>query len=116
MYHTGDYKVTIADKKSNMNKRINQRRPYSGEIFFVGKNGFNEGRLKDFSRSGLFINSKARLSVGEVITMALPFVSGKRTKCKGQIMRSTKDGIGIELFRDRSLAKTIIKKRGVDAK
>ncbi len=47
--------MTIADKKSNMDKRINQRRPYSGEIFFVGKNGFNEGWLKDFSRSGLFI-------------------------------------------------------------
>jgi len=95
-------------------KRINQRSPYSGHIFFVAKNGFNEGRLKNFSRSGLFINSKARLSVGEVITMALPFLSGKKVKCKGQIMRSTTEGFGIELFRNRSFAEVIIKKRGVD--
>ena len=97
-------------------KRINPRKSYSGHIFFTATNGFNEGRLKDFSRSGLFINSKARLSVGEVITMALPFLSGKKVKCKGQIMRSTKEGFGIEIFRDRSFESVIIKKRGVDIK
>ena len=74
----GEYKVTIAAKKSNMDKRINQRKPYSGDIFFVGKNGFNEGWLKDFSRSGLFIFTKARLSVGEIITIALPFLKNKK--------------------------------------
>ena len=95
--------MTIADKKNNMNKRINQRRPYSGEIFFVGKNGFNEGWLKDFSRSGLFINTKARLSAGEIITIALPFLKNKKVKCKGQILRCTKEGYGIELFGNRSV-------------
>jgi hypothetical protein len=48
--------------------------------------------------------------------MALPFLSGKKVKCKGQIMRSTKEGFGIELFRNRSFAEVIIKKRGVDVK
>ena len=96
--------MAIADKKSNIDKRINQRRPYSGHIFFVGKNGFNEGILKDFSRSGLFIFTKARLSVGEIITIALPFLKGKKVKCKGQILRRTKEGFGIELFRKRSAA------------
>jgi hypothetical protein len=47
-----------------MDKRINQRKPYSGDIFFVAKNGFNEGRLKNFSRSGLFIYSKAKFCGG----------------------------------------------------
>ncbi len=101
--------------KSKRDMRINQRKPYSGHIFFVAKNGFNEGRLKDFSRSGLFINSKARLSVGDIITMALPFLNGNKVKCKGQIMRYTKEGFGIELFRNRSFENVIIRKRGVDA-
>ena len=101
--------------KSKRDMRINQRKPYSGQIFFVAKNGFNEGRLKDFSRSGLFINSKARLSVGDIITMALPFLKGNRVKCKGQVMRRTKEGFGIEIFRNRSFENVIIKKRGVDA-
>jgi len=103
MYHSGEFEMTIADKKNNMNKRINQRRPYSGEIFFVGENGFNEGWLRDFSRSGLFIITKARLSAGEIITIALPFLKNKKVKCKGQILRCTKEGFGIELFRNRSV-------------
>ena len=101
--------------KSKRDMRINQRKAYSGHIFFVAKNGFNEGRLKDFSRSGLFINSNARLSVGDIITMALPFLNGNKVKCKGQIMRHTQEGFGIELFRNRSFANVIIRKRGVDA-
>jgi len=101
--------------KSKRDMRINQRKAYSGHIFFVAKNGFNEGRLRDFSRSGLFINSKARLSVGDIITMALPFLKGNKVKCKGQVMRRTKEGFGIELFRNRSFDNVIIKKRGIDA-
>jgi len=95
--------MTIADKKSNTDQRINQRRPYSGDIFFVSKNGFNEGRLKDYSKSGLFIITKARLSVGEIITVAIPYANDKRIKCKGQIMRRDRDGFGIDLFRNRSV-------------
>jgi hypothetical protein len=101
--------------KSKRDVRVNQRKSYSGHIFFVAKNGFNEGRLRDFSRSGLFINSKACLSVGDIITMALPFLKGNKVKCKGQIMRRTKEGFGIEIFRNRSFANVIIRKRGVDA-
>ena len=101
--------------KNKRDMRINQRKAYSGHIFFVAKNGFNEGRLKDFSRSGLFINSKARLSVGDIITTALPFLNGNKVKCKGQIMWRTKEGFGIELFRNRSFENVIIRKRGVDA-
>ena len=58
---------------SNRNMRINQRKAYSGHILFVAKNGFNEGRLKDFSRSGLFIITKARLTVGDIITIAIQY-------------------------------------------
>ena len=94
--------MRITNRKSKIDKRINQRKPYSGHIFFVGKNGFNEGWLTDFSRSGLFIITKARLSAGEIITIALPFLKNKKVKCRGQILRRTKKGFGIELFRKRS--------------
>jgi flagellar basal body L-ring protein FlgH len=91
-----------------MDKRINQRKPYSGHILFVAKNGFNEGRLKDYSRSGLFIITKARLSVGEIITIAIPFVDNKDIKVRGQILRRNKDGFGIELFKNRNAVNTKI--------
>ena len=93
--------MQVTSRQSKMDKRINQRKPYSGHILFAAKNGFNEGRLKDFSRSGLFISSKARLSVGDIIIMALPFLKGKKVKCKGQVMWFTKEGFGVELFKNR---------------
>jgi flagellar basal body L-ring protein FlgH len=104
MYRRGEYKMTIANKKITMDKRINERRPYSGHIFFTAKNGFNEGRLKDYSKSGLFIITKAHLSLGEIITVAIPYANDKRIKCKGQIMRRDRDGFGIDLFRKRQAA------------
>ena len=100
--------MTIADKKNNMNKRINQRKTYSGHIFFVGKNGFSEGWLRDFSRSGLFIITKARLCVGEIITIAIPFVDNKDIKVMGQILWRNKDGFGIEFFKNRRAVNTKI--------
>ena len=104
--------MRIFNRKSQMNKRINQRKPYSGDIFFVAKNGFNEGRLKDFSYYGLFIISKARLPVGEVIIIALPHLKNTKIKVRGQILRRTKEGFGVELFRNRSLVDgKIVKKK-----
>jgi hypothetical protein len=103
MCHRGKYEIKMINKNTKKDKRINQRKPYSGHIFFVGRNGFNEGRLKDFSRSGLFIITKARLSAGEIITIALPFLKNKKIKCRGQILRRTKEGFGIELFRNRKV-------------
>ena len=96
--------MAIANRKSNMDERIHERRPYSGPIFLLSKDGFTEGRLKDYSRSGLFIITKTRLSIGEIITLAIPHANDKLIKCRGQILRQDKDGYGIELFRNRSEA------------
>ena len=88
--------------KSKRDKRISPRKAYSGHILFVTNNGFNEGRLKDYSRSGLFIITKTHLKVGEIITVAIPYANDKQIKCKGQIMRRDRDGFGIDLFSNRS--------------
>ena len=88
--------------KAATEKRIKSRKSYSGHIFFAAKNGFYEGRLKNFSRHGLFIETKASLSVGEIITIDLPHVNGTNTKCKGQVIWRNNEGCGIEFFRKRS--------------
>ena len=94
--------MKIANEENSFDKRINPRKLYSGKIFFTSKNGFYEGRLKNYSRSGLFIETTACLSVGEIITIALPHLNGKNIKCKGQIIRRNREAYGIELFRKRS--------------
>ncbi|MGD8649423.1 MAG: PilZ domain-containing protein, partial [Desulfobacterales bacterium] len=55
-------------------------------------------------RSGLFIITKTRLSIGEIITVAIPYENDKLIKCRGKIIRKDKDGFGIELIRKRSKA------------
>lgn len=96
-----EYEIVIAYSKSNLDERIHERRPYSGPIFFVAKDGFTEGRLKNYSKSGLLIITKNRLCIGEVITVAIPLANDELIKCRGQILRQDKDGYGIELLRSR---------------
>jgi len=95
--------MRIANRKIKINKRFNQRKPYSGHIFFVSKNGFNEGRLENYSPSGLFIRTKATLSIGEIVTIALPYLKTKQAKFQGQVLWRNHEGVGIELFKKRSV-------------
>ena len=71
----------VTGNKNVLDMRTKPRKSYSGKIFFITKNGFNEGRLKNFSRYGLFIETKEDLSVGEIITVALPHIEGRDLKC-----------------------------------
>jgi hypothetical protein len=95
--------MKILNSKNNIDKRMKLRKPYPSHIFFFAKSGFAEGRLKNYSRSGLFIESKVSVSVGEIITIALPYLNGKNTKCRGQVMWRNREGFGIELFKRRSV-------------
>ena len=102
--------MKILNSQKNIDKRMKLRKPYPSHIFFFAKSGFAEGRLRDYSRSGLFIESKVSVSVGEIITIALPYLNGKHTKCRGQVMWRNKEGFGIELFKKRSaMALKVIK-------
>ena len=60
-----------------LKKRIDKRIPCSGHIFFSGKRGFFEGELKNYSKNGLFIKTDEDLTLGEFITVALPYVVKK---------------------------------------
>ena len=61
--------MPVTSNKNRLDKRAKQRKPYSGSIFFTTKNGFHQGRLKNFSRYGLFIDTTENLAVGEIITI-----------------------------------------------
>ena len=94
--------MKILNSKKNIDKRMKLRKSYPSHIFFFAKSGFAEGRLKNYSRSGLFIESTVSVSVGEIITIALPYLNGKNTKCRGQVIWRNREGFGIELFKRRS--------------
>lgn len=94
--------MKVLKRERIFEKRMKQRKLHSGHIFFAAKSGFYEGKLKDYSRNGLFVETRTLLSVGEVITIALPYMNSKNIICKGQITWSNEKGMGIELLRRSS--------------
>jgi hypothetical protein len=74
----------------------------SEDIFFATKTRLYEGKLVDYSRNGLFIKTKATLSIGETITVVDPHPGGNNSKRKGQILWKNAEGFGVELYRQRN--------------
>jgi hypothetical protein len=54
----------------------------------------HEGLLKNFSRSGFFIESGTSVQVGDRVTIALPHFDDKRS---GRIMWRSQSGFGVSL-------------------
>ena len=92
-------KISRIDKK--FERRKAQRHPCSEVIFFVTGKGFHEGQCKDYSHGGLFIKTSEVLSVGEVITIAIPFSDRMDDKRKAQIMWKNTEGFGVAMFEKR---------------
>ena len=90
------------DTKKAINRRTVPRISYSGFVFFSTKRGFFEGELTNYSKHGLFIKTQEDLSVGEIITVALPYVEHEEIKFQAQILRQNNEGYGLELFKERN--------------
>ena len=80
-------------------RRIEKRYACSELIFFATRSRLYEGRLKDYSRSGLFIKTKEIIPIGEVITVVDPQPTGMNQKRHGHIIWRNNEGLGIELYR-----------------
>ena len=80
-------------------RRIEKRYACSELIFFATRNRFYEGRLKDYSRNGLFIKTKEIMPIGEVITVVDPHPTGMNRKRHGQIIWRNNEGFGVEFYR-----------------
>jgi hypothetical protein len=83
----------------HIERRIEKRYASSDLIFFATRSRLYEGRLKDYSRSGLFIKTKEVMPIGELITVVDPHPAGMNQKCQGQILWRNNEGFGVALFR-----------------
>ena len=88
------YELKALKLSRNTDRRREPRRTYAGYIFFATRNGVCEGILKNFSRTGLYIESTAQVAVGDPITIALPKFDDKRP---GEIVWHNADGFGVRL-------------------
>ena len=94
--------MNTALKMEKSERRKDPRHRFSRYIFYATDNSFHEGKLRDYSRSGLFIESGSPLAVGEIITVALPYTEDINDKRKGQVVRQNDAGFGVEFFKDPS--------------
>ena len=88
--------------KKVADKRSATRIPYLGNIIFTTKNGLCEGELKNYSKNGLFIKTQEVLTLGDFITVALPYVEDEQIKFQAQILWRNSEGYGVELVRKRN--------------
>jgi hypothetical protein len=100
--------------KKVFDKRLDPRIPYSGHIFFTAESGFFEGELTNYSIHGLFVKTQEDLTLGEIITVSLPYVEKKQTKFQAQILWRNNEGYGLEIFRKRN--DTNLQLRKIEAK
>ena len=91
--------MTASSAKLFFNKRKEPRKSYSGLIsFFYRKNLFT-GQLKNYSPSGLFIESENFFVEGEMITVKLPVSEFKNHKQSGRIVWTNDSGCGVQLLK-----------------
>ena len=84
----------------NLGERDINRKPYENTIHFTIKDKSYTGVSQDISSGGMFIKTDEPFSVGQVMTLTIPFPKQhKQIKIPAEIVRSTPDGIGIEFMK-----------------
>jgi Tfp pilus assembly protein PilZ len=79
------------------NKRISVRKPCNISIHYASQNRIYSDNIADISKSGLFIETRRPLKVGEKIMLSFKMHGYDRPfKIKGNIIRSNEKGIGVE--------------------
>ena len=90
--------MSLPARFQSMERRSEDRYPYEGPVFFATYNRVHEGELLNYSNSGLFIKSEALLPVGELITVAVPYLLTNNHKRKAVVVWLKKDGIGVQFI------------------
>ncbi len=87
----------LKEGREEGNKRKDPRKSFSQRIVFAYKEKIHRGLIKNISRSGAFIKTRAIFPVGHNLTLAFP--KGKKKKpltLKGKVIWSDRDGFGLE--------------------
>ncbi len=101
--------MSIPSKKKTREKametrkelRKEQRKPFNGSIFYASEQQFYEGEVKNYSISGIFVETKDKFFVGQTLNLALPYSKAKDSKCLGAVIWQNTAGIGVELSVER---------------
>jgi hypothetical protein len=87
-----------AEVKPPSEKRKFPRKPFMRQVRFSADHKISEGFTVDISRSGIYVNSGERLTIGAVITMRIPDKHGKEVVVQGRVVWSGVDGFGVKFI------------------
>ena len=83
-----------------LGERDTSRKPYTSTIHFTSKDRSHTGISQDISSGGMFIKTDESFTVGQILTLAIPFPKQpKQIKIPAEIVRTTPEGIGVEFMK-----------------
>ncbi len=88
-----------ADRTESLDNesRLHDRTPCSENTHFLAKQRLYQGRIRNFSPGGTYIETSGYFTVGQQVTVAGPFdTDGQERKKQGAIVRKDGHGIGVK--------------------
>ena len=98
--------MSIPSKKKTREKametkkelRKEPRKHFKGSIFYASEQQVYEGEVKNYSRSGIFVETRDKFFVGQTLNLALPYSKEEDSKRLGSVIWQSTEGIGVELI------------------
>jgi hypothetical protein len=90
---------TAENKKEVINSRKHPRKPVVLPVLFAANDQILKGTTKNLSLSGIFLQSKSELEVGQKIILSLPTRSKKRLKFSAEIIWTNDEGYGVKFLK-----------------
>ena len=87
------------NKKEVIDTRKHPRKPYVQPVLFAANDQILKGTTKNLSLSGIFLQSKSELEIGQKIILSLPTRSKKRLKFSAEIIWSNDEGYGVKFVK-----------------
>jgi Tfp pilus assembly protein PilZ len=85
-------------------QRKHARKRYSKRILFSSRNKILSGITKDISPSGVFIETRNRLDVGQTVTLVVPLKNNIKAKILSEVIWDSPDGFGVKFLRIKKFA------------
>lgn len=97
--------LDLIEKKAFKEKRKSLRLVHNGEVIYVIKGRVYTGFTKNFSTSGIFINTLDMADIGEKIVLSFELPAGGPLRVSGSVVRGEERGFAVSF--DRSIGDTL---------
>lgn len=83
----------------DIDHRKHPRKHFANSVLYVADNQILNGISKNISASGIFIESKTRLKVGQTVVLSINFKNKKRVKMKCKVIRTNHQRFGVKFLK-----------------